>query len=424
MLIQFSVRNFMSIKNEVILSMSAGKDRAHRENLISFEKEAILPSAAIYGANAAGKSNISKAMTAALIIIRSSNTRQINEKIPMITPFMLDDTSRFQPSHFDFIFTFGGRKYAYGFSADADKVSDEYLYEYRTARPSKVFERTNTRNYWFTKKDEREFSGYVEKTSDNKLFLATATAWNCNRTKDPYLWLAEGLDTYDGNSLQPYAMDALENDEDGSLKRFLTELLQKADINISGYAFKTRDITGEEIAHVPLPPGIDFSKILEENVAGKIKQYEIVTDHLIETEAGVKNFQLPFAIESEGTKHLFFFGTIIKKALEKGKTIIIDEIDNSLHPLLVNAIIGLFNNKEFNPFGAQLIFNTHDVSLLNLDIFRRDQVYFTEKASGTGITDLYSLDEFSPRKTENIRKGYLQGRYGAIPVIELGDQKW
>ena len=110
--------------------------------------------------------------------------------------------------------------------------------------------------------------------------------------------------------------------------------------------------------------------------------------------------------------------------MESGKTVVVDEIDDSLHPLLVNAIIELFNDREVNTKGAQLIFNTHDVSLLSLDNFRRDQIYFTEKDNKTGVTDLYSLDEFSPRKTENIRKGYLQGRYGAIPVIEPGGLKW
>ena len=342
-------------------------------------------------------------MTAAIIIVRLSNARQINEKIPMIIPFIFDDESSKAPTSFGFIFTSNGRKYEYGFTADEDRIYEEYLYEYKTAKPSKVFERINTKEYSFVKSDEKEFAGYAEKTTDNKLFLATATAWNCERTKDAYMWLAEGIDTFDGNNLEHYAMPQLENDSDGSLELFLTQMLHKADINISGYNFKATDMTNEDVP---------------------VKKYEIVTEHDIETDGAHKSYSLPFAIESEGTKRLFFFGPVIKKAMESGKTIVVDEIDDSMHPLLVNAIIELFGDREINKNGAQLIFNTHDVSLLSLDNFRRDQIYFAEKDNKTGVTDFYSLDEFSPRKTENIRKGYLQGRYGAIPVIEPGGLKW
>ena len=298
------------------------------------------------------------------------------------------------------------------------------LYEYKTAKPSKVFERTAVNKYEFIKADEKEFNGYVGKNTDNKLFLATATAWNCERTKDAYMWLAEGIDTYNSQSLEAGALPELENDVDGSMERFLTRMLHKADINISGYNFLAKELANEDMAKMPLPPGIDISKAIQDNGFSVIKQYEIVTNHDIETEGCHKSYSLPFAIESEGTKRLFFFSPVLKKAMETGKTVVVDEIDDSLHPLLVNAIIELFNDKEVNTKGAQLIFNTHDVSLLSLDNFRRDQIYFTEKDNKTGVTDLYSLDEYSPRKTENIRKGYLQGRYGAIPVIEPGGLKW
>ena len=110
-------------------------------------------------------------------------------------------------------------------------------------------------------------------------------------------------------------------------------------------------------------------------------------------------------------------GPIIKKTLQLGKTMVIDEIDSGLHPSLVRYLIELFHDKKTNPNGAQLVFNTHDVTQLNLAVFRRDQIYFAEKDNSTGISDLYSLDEYAPRKTENIQKGYLQGRYGAIPTI-------
>ena len=110
------------------------------------------------------------------------------------------------------------------------------------------------------------------------------------------------------------------------------------------------------------------------------------------------------------------------EALKKGKTITIDEIDNGLHPILVRQLIEMFNNPETNTNGAQLIFNTHDIDLLDLNFLRRDQIYFVEKDNRTGESDLYALSDFSPRKTEKIRKGYMLGRYGAIPNV--GEVEW
>lgn len=419
MLIQFGVSNYKSIREEVILSALAGSDKAHEDELRSFRKEKILPSLAIYGANAAGKSNLFKALAAALIIIRTSNGRQINETIPLIAPFSFDEESKTKPTRFSFIFTTKQSKYEYGFSADSQKVYEEYLYEYKTAKPSKIFERSETGKYSFVASLEKEFRAYADKNTDNKLFLSTATAWNCEKTKDAYMWFAESIDTFGGDRLEGMVMPELEKDTDGKLQSFVTKMLQEADINISGYHFKTSDVKVSELPSTALPAGVEIKIPFE-----KIKQYEMLTKHLIQGEQGRSEYQLPFDDESEGTKRLFFYAPFIKRAMEKGNAIVIDEIDNSLHPLLALMLINLFHDKKINKNGAQLIFNTHDVSLLDLDYFRRDQIYFVEKNNLTGVTDLYSLDEFSPRKTENIRKGYLQGRYGAIPVVGYGGLEW
>ena len=124
--------------------------------------------------------------------------------------------------------------------------------------------------------------------------------------------------------------------------------------------------------------------------------------------------------ESDGTQVIFYFSSELRDSLIGGKTIIVDEIDSSLHPLLVEFIVKLFNSKEINKSNAQIMFITHDTNLLNLDTLRRDQIYMVEKDNDTGVSELYSLDEFSVRKKENIQKGYLQGRYGAIP--DLGSE--
>ena len=148
-------------------------------------------------------------------------------------------------------------------------------------------------------------------------------------------------------------------------------------------------------------------------------QIKITTGHTVKDAKGLeKKYTLPLVEESLGTQQLFFLAPLLRQTFEKGKVLVIDEIDRSLHPFIVKFLVNLFRNPSVNTKGAQLIFNTHDTTLLSLDTFRRDQVYFTEKDAETGATDLYSLDEFPVRKTDNIEKGYLLGRYGAIPFLE------
>lgn len=130
------------------------------------------------------------------------------------------------------------------------------------------------------------------------------------------------------------------------------------------------------------------------------------------------NYKLNFVDESSGTKVLFAFAPFLKRAFENTKVIIVDELERSLHPALVEFIVKLFNNKEINKANSQLIFTTHAMNLLNLELLRRDQIWFTEKNPENGVTDLYPLDSFSVRKDENIQKGYINGRYGAIPFIK------
>lgn len=423
MLLQFSVSNFMSIRKEAVLSMAAdASDEQHRACFYDAGKDRILPTAAIYGANAAGKSNLFKAMIAAILIIRNSMIRQVDASLVEIVPFLFDETSRREPTHFDFIFFTNGKKYQYGFSATQEKILEEYLYEYKTSRPSMIFERTETTNYAFTKANERELRAYVAKNTANKLFLSTATAWNCEKTREPYLWFASGIDVYDGNSIQQLGLMQLKN-EDTELKTFLLDTLKCADINIDQYHFTEQELPLEKVPDFvrPILEGI-FQKNGELHTG---KQYEIVTQHSIRGKDGQrKAYALPFQNESSGTQRMFFFAAIIKQVMDTGKTMLMDEIDSGLHPLLVEFILRTFLNREINKHGAQLIFTTHDVNLLDAELFRRDQVYFVEKDAEAGDTILYSLDEFFPQKTENLRDGYLQGRYGAIPMIRQDGMTW
>lgn len=408
----------MSFKEKAILSLVPTNSAENLDNIAVDGKYQCLKSIAIYGANASGKSNLFKAMTAAILAIRNSNNMQINWPIQGIIPFKFDSEMPNKPTSFEFIFVINGVKYIYGFTANQSMVMEEYLYHYMTAKPSLIFERSNVHDYKFPAQDRKKLNDIAKKNTDNKLFLSTATSWNYEKTKDAFIWFQEGIDTYDNYStLQNIVFPDFENDIDGSLKKFTKYILREADIDISDYAFEVKITPIEEM------PGLPKEIInLITNKDNNVRNIRITTDHAIENEAGeTKRYHLELGEESLGTQHLFLFSPVLKTAFDKGKSIVIDEIDKSLHPLLVKHIIELFNNPKFNKNNAQLIFNTHDTNLLTLDLFRRDQIYFTEKNNRNGGSEIYSLDEFSVRKTENIENGYLQGRYGAIPFLGMGE---
>lgn len=406
MIAQFTVENFMSLKNRTVLNLTAsGADDEHPENYTEFQKTRCLKSVVIYGANASGKSCLLKAMTAAIKIVRGSQNRQVNEKINVV-PFLFDDGTPKQPSAFEFILYIDGVQYIYGFSATKEKIIDEYLYAYYSAKPSLIFDRKETDRYHFNKADEKEFKAYAEKNTDNKLFLSTATAWNCQKTRAVFLWFAESVDTYTDDNLNemPRTLLRLSESTTPELREFTLKLLKNADINIDSY-----DINAQEFdLPAPLKEAI--------GVQGTGKVYNVLTGHTLPDHS---KFYLDLAAESLGTQNLFCISPFIHKALISGKTLFIDEM-SCLHSTLVQYLVGLFNDPEVNKTNAQLVFVTHDTILLDLKMFRRDQIYFIEKDE-YGVSSLYSLDNFSVRKTENVRAAYLFGRYGAIPIVRNGE---
>lgn len=415
MLLQFTVSNFGSIKNEVLFSLIPSVDKSHPENLIVSGKHKANAITAIYGANASGKSTLFKAMTNAIIYIRTSNLYQIGQSIPVV-PYKFCDNPENNPTKFEFSFIAeDGRKYIYGFSATVKTVLEEYLYCYKSAKASMVFERKGDA-YEFSRGDKAALFPLTRMNTSNKLFLSTATVWNAAQTIIPFKWFAEKIDTQ--TSLDNLAAQALEeyraHKEDNT--DFVIKLMKQADINITDVTVETKEITPQTIG------GMSFDGVVINNQIIKPQtnyQVEIITGHSITDESGItRKFELSLNEESMGSIQLFYFAPFLKRTLETGKVLMIDEIDRSLHPFIVKFLINVFRNKEMNQHGAQLIFTTHETTILSLDTFRRDEVYFTEKNHETGITDLYALDDFAVRKDENIEKGYLLGRYGAIPFLQ------
>lgn len=424
MLVEFSVKNFKSFKDKVTFSMEATTGTENEGNIINVPNisERILKSTAIYGANASGKTNLINAFTSAILMIRKSNNRQVGEKLMEMEPFAFDEKTRQEPCEFEFVFYIKEMKYIYGFIADKERVYEEYLYQYFTAKPTRIFERTNVNEYKFLQADEGKLNTIKSQNIENKLFLATATTWNYDKTKEPYLWFANNIDTYTGGmSLNDFAIESYSNDDNEKLKKFTLKLLNEADIVIKDFnvEMEERDVDSNMLMlfkQLNIPA--TFTQQKQRDL--KIRMTHEVTD-----ESGdINNYELNLIYESSGTQILFSFAPILKDVFENGKILIMDEIERSLHPTLVELIVKFFHNQEINKGNAQLIFNTHDTNLLSLDIFRRDQIWFAEKDSKKGATDIYPLDDFSVRKNENIQKGYLNGRYGAIPFVATGNSLW
>lgn len=417
MLLQFSVENYLSFKEEQVLSLVPSVDKSHEENIHVRENNKALNVVAIYGANASGKSNLHKAITVALNMVRLSNSYQVDTKLPVV-PFKFSDETIDKPSKFEFTFIAkDNKKYIYGFSATKDQITEEHLYRYGSQRPSVIFERTDCINYKFPSAQKKELEPIVRWNTPNKLFLSTATMWNAESTKSAYEWLSESFHSY-GNLelLRNISLDMFRSDmETKKYIAFTKELLENTDINISNIDINFKKISDDDF-RMNLIPRIVMNN--QQFNSGDNYEFDISTEHTVKEDNKEKRYKLKLQDESLGTQQLFFFAPILKDVFDKGAVIFIDELDRSLHPFVVKYLVGLFRDEEINKNGAQLIATTHDTTLLDLDILRRDQIYFTDKNTDTGVSELYSLSDFSVRKEENIEKGYLLGRFGGVPYIK------
>jgi len=251
----------------------------------------------------------------------------------------------------------------------------------------------------------------VERNTGNKLFLATGALWNSSELAVPFRWFQEMIDTYETRNnyeeLIRFIGPMYAHDEDGSLREFTRRMLRQADIHIADYELSSRKLSADQ-----LPPGIpDMIRSMLPNGA---VEYSITTSHCLENGELAR---LSLRDESEGTRSLFMFSPVLKDAFEHGKIICADEFDSHLHPMLLMYLVGLFHNPTVNTHNAQLIISLHTTELLSLKVMRRDQIYFVEKDPDTFASELYSLDEFSPRTRIDVRKAYLLGRYGSVPRI-------
>ena len=421
MIIDFKFKNFMSFADECNFSMLANSDKAHEENLITFKNCRLSKTRIIYGANASGKTSFICAMDFFLQFLNKSNYLLGNSKIG-VNPFRFRENAFQTPSEFSLTFTVNEVKYIYSFSCTREKVINEKLDAFYSAKPTNIFARTETNNYIF-KNDAKQLNDIKGKNSENKLFLVTSATWEYEKTKPVVDYLLNDiLLSYDIEKIWKIYLDKIiEDNELSEYKKFCLKMLNDADISINDFTVDSKKIKdmGDsanfymEMIKVATK---DDNEAMERFVNSSI--YNFITTHEIDEGDCVNKYTLNLKEESLGTVQIFMMSPILYYVFKDGKTLFVDEIDKSLHPMLAEHIVKLFLDKSINSNNAQLIANTHDTNLLNLDVFRRDDVWFTEKKFDSGKSEMYSLSDYSPRKDENIERAYLLGRYGAIPFIK------
>lgn len=408
MLLEFRFKNFRSFRDEAVLTMAASTDATlestHTRPTRLDKVKRALTSAAVYGANASGKTNIIRALQFMQIMVMTSNQIQPDQE-NALTPFRMRPDYQDHPSLFEATFLIDGVRYQYGFEMNRSQVLEEWLLVYEKAKPQVWFSRsfdTEKRKYDFTYSDY--FLGpkklWESATRKEVLFLTTAVQLNNEQLKPLYQRFVEDMVILsDGPSLgygfsSSYVQDAAN-------KERVVSLISAADTGISSVSFDKR--AGRQF-HVNFGNG--HSEVNEAEI--EIPQF----GH----KAGGNVYNFDIHEESAGTQILFGLAGPVLDILKEGRLLVIDELDRSLHPLLVHRLIDMFNDPELNPNGAQLIFSTHDVSLLDGQKLRRDQIWFAEK-DNEQVSHLFPLLQFSPRKGEALVKGYLSGRYGGIPIL-------
>jgi len=378
MVLEFRLKNVFSFRDEITLDLQAAKiqtekGKALSANLFTINGEQILKSVSIFGANASGKSNVIKGIKACVNMIRSSHTYNENTTF-QVAPFKFDGYER-QPSSFYVRFILDGIEYEYSFSMTQTEILTEQLFYYPRGRRSLVFTRDETKGP--DKKDIYEFKQAIKRpmdvaanTSRKTLFVSRASQMDRDIAKKVFLFFTEDV-VLDYKAAAMPVENFMKTQKEHILDILNTADSDIVDIKIQGNSLKTFHKSNPDIA-------FDF-----------------------DTE------------ESEGTKTLFQMMLGIIDIIRNGRTLLMDEIDTSLHPNLVEYIINLFNRSNH----AQLIYTTHNTHLLNTDFQRRDQVYFVNKRED-GCSELYSLYDFKDfRDNYDMEKAYLQGRFDAIPYL-------
>ena len=429
MLIEFKFTNYRSFRDETVLSMEAMGLGTYKSCLIPFRNKRLLPAAAIYGKNGGGKSNVIRAFWLAVQFIRNAQrTQHENAAIP-VQPFLLNDTSCDEPTSFEFIYTIADVKYVYGFSATKKEVFKEYLYYAPKGQLSMVFERDH-QNFMFRDNSEKKRRQLIsEAVGPNQLYFAIACTMNESACQKAMSWFRENI--FFSRDYTDIPSQLIEYSEKPDMLAAIKKYAENADVGIQDMNFEFRNEEIKDASNTgDIPSGIvaaltQFAKALSDisNTSEiKLQRSEVNATSYhkgLKSDGSEALFELQLADESDGTRKLMALAPAIERALECGGLLLVDELEKEMHPLMVEMIVSKFQSQSSNPNHAQIIFTTHDTELLNMNLLRKDQLYFADKSKKDGASELYSISELQTPTNENIRKGYLLGKYGGTPDIEI-----
>lgn len=426
MLLALRIKNFRSIRDPQELNMRRTRP-ASAEILgpsLDLWDPLITPVAAIYGANASGKTSVIDALGFIVRAVRRSQNWEPGSKIER-SPFLLDQHSRQEPSEFELEFVMDKARYQYGFALDDDRVLSEWLYVYKSAKPTVLFERgVNDDEYWtFGRALKGQNSLIAKLTRPNALFLSSAASNAHESLTVVYEWITRSLRIYHSSAYEgAHQTLTARMYEDRDFAEKLTEILKASDTGICGVSIEVNAMTKQD--RQELMKSLVDNGMTEDQANGALDKWLRESQFVLslEHQAGDQVQTLPFEAESTGTQALLSHAEAALDALADGGVCVFDEIDTSLHPLLVAELVRLFQAPETNPRQAQIVFTTHEASLLDpggstRGTLDRDQVWVTDK-DASGSTTLTAFSEYKPRPNENLRRGYMSGRFGGLPLIK------
>lgn len=406
MLLEFACSNHKSIRSEVLFSALAGKDDTFEEKTKKISGGRVLKSAIIYGANGAGKSNLIDAITFVKNLVINSIKHQPGQGIRQ-TPHKLDGFEKDSTYRIQFIVQ--DVRYVFGFSLHNMLVSDEYLFYFPNNRRTKIYERSGE-TFSAGSKFRGKFNTCKDVLKPNRLLLSCAANFSAvKEILDAYKFFNDELVVYNPiNQANWMKYSLYQMNRNSKMKQSVLKFLSELGTGIRDIKVSI-DKKRFELSELPQILSDEFKALLLQNNFDAIKArvcYDKFDVDLVQD-------------ESTGIQKLFAILCPIIDIMINGKVLICDELESSLHESLVFGLVKLFMSTQTNKF-AQMIFTTHETGLLNLDLFRRDQIWFAEMRKDDRSTDLYSLAEIkNVRKEDNFGRGYISGKYGAIPMLNL-----
>lgn len=432
MLLQFSVSNFRALRGLRTLNLAASNyDKSLPENTLDPDLPGLkgkrwLKGVALYGANASGKSTVIEAMKALSDWVgQSAKTTDPEESIPFIDPFALDANAKEEPTGFAIVFVVEKVRFEYRVAATKTLVVHESLRAWPLGKEQIWFERNwnpETRSHDFSPENPRGLPrnrDIEQRTLCNMLYLSKAVAENRKEVEPAFRWLVSRFKFMDLSTRSVMSGGFTLGQIDGkseALKSRILKVLKHADLGIV-----------DALAVESEPPNGEMMKVLQAFSPEVVKELEksgkkgprFMEPQLFHQGPGDSKVALEWKRESAGTHRLFALIGPWLDILEKGYTICIDEIETSMHPIMVRELLKLFFSDQEDSNGAQVIFTTHNPLFLDGTLLRRDQVWFTDKDE-KGEAHLYPLSDYQPRQEESLIRGYMAGRYGAVPFVPRG----